>query len=190
MSSAADGRGTAPIVDAQQLPSSSLHGLLPQRLRDALRDPALRLAPRRSRVDDAARVVDGHVAPELDGARLSVDLDNCDMRSRAGQREVASGHRRTSAWRPGSIPSGRSCAVRAPKRGLLGAHRARPCGAGERTAVLPRGPSAVGTRACAPRWSLALSSTFSSGVPDGRAADRRGCGCRRCPCPSGAIASP
>ena len=55
--------------------------LLPERLRDALRDAAVHLAVDDLRVDHVAHVVDRDVADEVGRAGLRVHLDDRDVAS-------------------------------------------------------------------------------------------------------------
>ena len=57
-------------------------GLLVERLRDALRDPAVHLPVDDRRVDHGADVVDRDVAEQARVARLGVDLDDREVRAR------------------------------------------------------------------------------------------------------------
>ena len=60
--------------------------LLPQRLRDPRREPAVHLAVDEQRVEDAAAVVDRDVAHRHDPAGLDVDLDDRDVRAERERR--------------------------------------------------------------------------------------------------------
>ena len=65
-----------------------VHELLVERLRHARRDPAVHLALGDHGVDDAAGIVDGDDAPQLDRARLGVDLDDRDVGAEGERRRV------------------------------------------------------------------------------------------------------
>ncbi len=62
--------------------------LLPQRLRDALRDPAVLLTGHDQRVEDAAAVVDRNVPQRRDHAGVEIDFDDCDVRAERERRTV------------------------------------------------------------------------------------------------------
>ena len=63
----------------QQLAVVVVVQLFPERLADALRQPAVDLAGDQHRADDVAAVVDRDVAEQLDLARLREDLDHRDV---------------------------------------------------------------------------------------------------------------
>ena len=66
-------------VGRQRVPLLVVDELLPERLRDPLGEPAVLLAVDEQRVEDAAAVVDRHVADRPDLPGLHVDLDHRDV---------------------------------------------------------------------------------------------------------------
>ena len=75
----APGHGVVEHRARQELAVVAVDRALPERLPDALGDPAVELAVDDHRVDLPADVVDGDIAHEIDLARLLVDLDDRDM---------------------------------------------------------------------------------------------------------------
>ena len=64
-----------------------IHGLLPKRLAEALRDAAVHLSIDDQRVDDLAAIVHAHVAADLNVAGLAIDVGDHDVGAE-GEREV------------------------------------------------------------------------------------------------------
>ena len=88
-SSAADGHQVVHQRRVLERAVVVVHGLLEERLGDALDDAAVHLALDDERVHLVAAVVDGDVVDQVDLAGLGVDLDHRDVASRTGTRSSA-----------------------------------------------------------------------------------------------------
>ena len=169
----------ADHVPGQQVAVLVVDRLLVERLRDALREPAVDLPLDDDRVHDRADVVDGDVAQQLDGAGLGVDLDDRDVRARRPREVRRVVHVRLLEARLETLGQ----VVRRPRRErhLLQRHRRlRPAGTCRaRARPAPRRPPAGARRSSSP------SRRSSRPRSRARRRRRRGCGCRRCPSRAG-----
>ena len=179
------GRARDEVVDhraGDEVALGVVDGLLVQRLRDALGEPAVDLALDDDRVDDLADVVDADVLADLGEPGLGVDLDRAQVRAvRVGEVlrvvDVVAVERRLHAVGQVVRREGRERHLLDRQRRLgraLDAERA-----GRRTRRRPRTPRAGARRSA---WPSRAPCRWPCGS---RRRRRPASASRRCPCPWG-----